>query len=134
MSLSDISEPEWVEREVVNAAHDLSIAEHGGASGLRDEGLLLSALDRPKNPHHYEGVADIPLLAATYAVGLAKNHPFADGNKRTAFIVCAAFLLRNGMRLTADQVDSTTTMLAVASGEMEIDALADWIRANSRAA
>lgn len=132
MSLSDAVEPTWLARSVVDAAHDLSLAEHGGAKGLRDEGLLLSALDRPRNRFSYEGVADIPSLAATYAVALAKNHPFADGNKRTAFIACAAFLLLNGMRLTADQVEATRVMLAVAAGEVDIEALAEWVRTHSR--
>lgn len=133
MSISDAVEPEWITRSTVDLAHDLSLAEHGGAPGLRDEGLLLSALDRPKNRYFYEGVADVPLLAATYAVALAKNHPFTDGNKRTAFIVYASFLLLNGLRLKADQVVATTTMMSVAAGEVDIDALADWIRANSHA-
>lgn len=134
MSLADSAEPIWIDRRTVDVAHDLSLEEHGGAAGLRDEGLLLSALDRPRNRYHYEGVADVPALAATYAVALAKNHPYADGNKRTAFIVCGAFLRRNGLRLVADQVSATTTMLDVAAGEIDIDALAAWIRGNVREA
>lgn len=125
--------PDWLEIESVLAAHDETLAVDGGASGLRDRGLLESALERPKNRYHYEGVEDVCALAATYAVGVAKNHPFADGNKRTAFISMATFLLVNGRALTASQEDATLTMLAVAAGEIDIDALAAWIRANSAA-
>jgi death-on-curing protein len=125
---------QWLEIETVLAAHDEALAIDGGAPGLRDKGLLESALDRPKNRYHYEGSDDLCELAAVYAVGIAKNHPFADGNKRSAFIAMATFLLINGRPLTAEQTDATTTMLAVASGEMDEPTLADWIRANSDAA
>lgn len=125
---------QWLEIETVLAAHDEALAIDGGAPGLRDKGLLESALDRPKNRYHYEGSDDLCELAAVYAVGIAKNHPFADGNKRSAFIAMATFLLINGRPLTAEQTDATTTMLAVASGEMDEPTLADWIRANSSAA
>lgn len=124
---------QWLEIETVLAAHDEALAIDGGMAGLRDRGLLASALERPKNRYHYEGVEDVCELAATYAVGIAKNHPFADGNKRSAFIAMATFLLINGRPLVADQTDATTTMLAVAAGEMEEAALAVWIRANSGA-
>ncbi|MBX3476004.1 MAG: type II toxin-antitoxin system death-on-curing family toxin [Brevundimonas sp.] len=124
---------QWLEIETVLAAHDEALAIDGGMAGLRDRGLLESALERPKNRYHYEGVEDVCELAATYAVGIAKNHPFADGNKRSAFIAMATFLLINARPLVADQTDATTTMLAVAAGEMEEPALAAWIRANSGA-
>jgi death-on-curing protein len=124
------AEPRWITKLGVIVLHDMSIATDGGASGIRDEGLLESALDRPKNRFHYEGVTDLPALAATYAVGLAKNHAFADGNKRAAFIAAGLFLERNGLFLTATQADAALTMLAVAAGEIDIDQLADWIRRN----
>lgn len=125
--------PDWLELEAVLAFHDETLAIDGGAAGLRDSGLLESALERPKNRFHYEGVDDLCDLAATYGVGIAKNHPFADGNKRSAFIAMAAFLLINGRRLTASQEDAALTILRVAAGEIDIDALADWLRANSNA-
>lgn len=125
-----MAEPEWIEISVVKALHDRSIALHGGAPGLRDEGLLESALDRPKNRHFYEGVEDVVDLAATYGVTVAANRPFADGNKRAAFLCLLLFLRLNGQRLTADKVDATRTMLAVAAGQIDIDQLAAWIRPN----
>ena len=127
-------EPVWIEYEAMLALHDRSLAMHGGAEGLRDPGLLESALMRPKNRHHYEGVDDIPELAATYASGISSNHPFADGNKRAAFQALTLFLRLNGFRLAADQVEATRTMVKLAAGELEVVALADWIRTNARAA
>ena len=123
----------WLEIETILAVHDEALAIDGGAPGLRDLGLLESALERPKNRYHYEDVDDLCELAATYAVGIAKNHPFADGNKRSAFIAMATFLMINGLPLLAAQADATTTMLAVASGDMDIATLAEWIRANTTA-
>src|SRR5262245_28539705 len=108
-----MSEPIWVRRDVLELLHDESIAGPGGAPGLRDEGLFESALARPKNLFVYENAGDIARLAASYAFGLAKNHPFADGNKRVAFIAAAIFLRLNGVRLKADQVDATLTFLAL---------------------
>ncbi len=122
---------EWLEIETVLAAHEENLSIDGGAAGIRDFGLLESALERPRNRCHYEGIDDVASLAATYCVGLAKNHPFVDGNKRTAFIAMATFLLINGYRLTASQEDATMTMLAVAAGQIDIDPLAQWIEANS---
>ncbi|MDP1738452.1 MAG: type II toxin-antitoxin system death-on-curing family toxin [Caulobacter sp.] len=122
------AEPRWITKLGVIVLHDMSIATDGGAPGIRDEGLLESALDRPKNRFYYEGVTDLPALAATYAVGLAKNLAFADGNKRAALIAAGLFLEKNGLSLTATQADAALTMLAVAAGEIEIDLLADWIR------
>lgn len=125
-----ITEPEWLEQATILAAHDLSLAEHGGPPGVRDLGLLQSALDRPRNRFAYEEDVDLPDLAATYAVAIAGNHPFVDGNKRTAFIACAAFLRRNGLRLIASEPDATETMLRVASGQIDEAALASWLRLN----
>ena len=117
----------WVNRQVLLLLHDESLAEHGGANGLRDEGLLDSALARPLNLSLYEA-PDAAELAAAYGVGLAKNHAFVDGNKRAAFLAVGLFLAINGYRLHATQVDATLTMLSVASGEIEDAAFADWIR------
>lgn len=125
-----MAEPEWIELSAVKTLHDRSIALHGGLSGLRDEGLLESALGRPRNRYFYEGVEDVVDLAATSCVAMAANHPFADGNKRAAFLCLLLFLRLNGKRLTADRVDATRTVLAVAAGEVGIDQLAAWIRRN----
>ena len=119
----------WIDKRVLLLLHDESLAEHGGASGLRDEGLLDSALARPLNLAVYEK-PDVAALAASYAVGLAKNHAFVDGNKRAGFLAAGLFLHLNGRRLFASQPDATVTMLAVASGEMDEPTLADWIRHN----
>lgn len=127
-------EPRWLTKQGLIVLHDASIATHGGAPGIRDDGLLESALDRPKNRFHYEQIVDIPALAATYAVGLAKKHAFVDGNKRTAFIAAGLFLEKNGLSLAASPVDAVRTMLAVAAGEVDIDQLAGWIRANMQPA
>lgn len=129
-----VREPIWLEGLAIIALHDRSLALHGGPSGVRDEGLLESALQRPVNRFFYESETSIAALAATYAVGIASNHPFVDGNKRAAYQALILFLALNGAPLKADKADAVTTMLAVAAGRMDIDALADWIRANSDAA
>ena len=110
--------------------HGESLAEHGGGEGLRDEGLLDSALARPLNQLAY-GEPDFADLAASYGVGLAKNHPFVDGNKRAAFLAVGLFLHLNGYRLRADQADATLTMLAVAAGDIPENEFATWIRAHA---
>ena len=117
----------WIDRQVLLLLHDESLAEHGGAHGLRDEGLLDSALARPLNLSLYEE-PDAAGLAASYGVGLAKNHAFVDGNKRAAFLAVGLFLAINGYRLRATQADATLTMLSVAAGDIEEAAFADWIR------
>ena len=117
----------WISRQVLLLLHDESLAEHGGMTGLRDEGLLDSALGRPPNLDHY-GTPDIADLAASYGIGLAKNQPFVDGNKRAAFLAVGLFLMINGQRLTTSQVDATQTMLDVAAGKIDEAAFADWIR------
>lgn len=119
----------WLDKRALLLLHGESLAEHGGLAGLRDEGLLDSALARPLNLAAY-GMPDIADLAAAYGVGLAKNHPFVDGNKRAAFLAIGLFLALNGSRLTADQVSATRTMLAVAAGDMDEPALAAWLREN----
>ncbi len=119
----------WIDKRVLMLLHDESLAEHGGASGLRDEGLLDSALARPLNLDAY-GQSDVAALAASYAVALAKNHAFVDGNKRAGFLAMGLFLFLNGYRLNASQSDATVTMLAVAAGEIDEAALSDWIGRN----
>ncbi len=119
----------FIDRRALLLLHDESLAEHGGAPGLRDEGLLESALARPLNLVVY-AEPDVAALAAAYGVGLAKNHAFVDGNKRAAFLAVGLFLALNGQRLATTQVDATLTMLAVASGDMSEDAFAAWIRSH----
>lgn len=121
----------WVDQRALVLLHADSLAEHGGAPGLRDEGLLQSALARPQNLAAY-GQPDVAALAASYGVGLAKNHPFVDGNKRAAFLAIGLFLALNGHRLVADQADATLTMLSVAAGTLDEAQLAGWVRVNSR--
>lgn len=123
-------EPRWVAKRALLLLHSESIAEHGGALGLRDEGLLDSALGRPVNQYAYGDVIDIFQLAAAYAFGIARNHPFVDGNKRAAFIAAGVFLRRNGTRLRADKVDAYRATLALAAGEIGEDEFAAWLRAN----
>ena len=122
-----MSDWKWINRRVLLLLHDESLAEHDGASGLRDEGLLDSALARPLNLALYEQ-PDIARLAASYGVGLAKNHAFVDGNKRAAFLTVGMFLAVNGYRLHASQADATLAVLAVAAGEMDEITFAQWIR------
>lgn len=121
----------WIDKQLLVMLHDESLAMHGGASGVRDETLFDSALNRAPNLAHY-GNPDYAELAAAYGVGLAKNHAFVDGNKRVAFLSVGLFLMLNGRQLTATQVDATLTMLAVAAGEIDEHGFAGWIRQNSR--
>ncbi len=117
----------WVSRRALELLHDDSLAEHGGASGLRDEGLLESALARPRQLVAY-GSPDLADLAAAYGMGLARNHPFVDGNKRVALLAVGLFLALNGQRLVATQIDTTVTMFAVAAGTVDEPTFANWIR------
>jgi death-on-curing protein len=117
----------WIDKGALLALHGESLAEHGGAAGMRDEGLLDSALARPLNLAAY-GEPTLAELAACYGVGVAKNHAFVDGNKRAAFLSVGLFLAVNGHRLVATQADATLAMLAVASGEVTEAQFADWIR------
>ncbi len=119
----------WLDPRVVTIIHEEQLAEHGGGIGMRDAGLLESALAKPINLALYSE-PDIASLAAAYAVGIAKNHAFVDGNKRTAFVAMALFLSLNGAMLTANDADCVMTMLAVASGDMNEAELTDWIRRN----
>ena len=119
----------WVDGRVLLAVHEEQLAEHGGASGIRDLGLFESALARSQNLAH-DGQPDAADLAAAYGCDLAKNHPFIDGNKRTAFVAVELFLLLNGLELIADDGDCVMTMLAVAAGGLDEPAFAAWLRAH----
>jgi death-on-curing protein len=119
----------WVADSVVFAIHETQLAEHGGIVGIRDEGLLSSALARPLNLHAYGETPDAASLAAAYAFGIARNHPFLDGNKRTAFVVMELFLNLNGWNLDAADEECILTMMALAAGDLREEALAAWVRA-----
>lgn len=119
--------PVWLDARDANTIHDRQLAEHGGGRGLREEGLLDSALARPVNRWTY-GEDDAASLAAAYAYGVARNHPFIDGNKRTAWVLARLFLAINGHRLKFDSPDAIAMMLALAAGELEEDAVAEWFR------
>jgi len=120
----------WVDKQLLLLLHDESLAEHGGAAGIRDEGLLDSALARPMNLIAY-GEPDLAELAASYGVGLAKNHAFVDGNKRAAFLAVGLFLRLNGHRLNATPAAATVAMMDVAAGALNEADFADWIRRHS---
>ena len=122
----------WVSQDILLAVHDEQIAEHGGAAGLRDEGLLVSAIARPQHLLAY-GNPDAAQLAAAYAFGIARNHPFVDGNKRTAYVAAELFLALNGLVLMADDMSATLTMLQLAAGDMDEDAYAAWLRQHLQA-
>jgi death on curing protein len=123
-----ISDPEWIAYEVVLAVHEAQLAEHGGSAGIRDQGLLESALMRPQNVFLYSPGATLYDLAASYAIGLAKNHAFVDGNKRTAWLACALFLELNGISMIAAQEDVVAIMLGVADGSVNEEQLSEWLR------
>ena len=121
---------QWLREDVLYAVHDAQLAEHGGLSGVRDAGLFASALARPQNVAAY-GNADYADLAAAYGYGIARNHPFIDGNKRTAFVAVELFLAINGFELLADDAACVLTLLGVAAGELEEADFSKWIRTNS---
>ena len=120
----------WLSRQIVLAVHDEQLSEHGGASGIRDEGLLERALARLLNRAGY-GKPDTVEIAAVYAIAIARNHPFIDGNKRTAYVAMVLFLALNGMRLVPDYADAVITTLTMAAGEVSEEAFVDWVRRNS---
>jgi death-on-curing protein len=122
------SEITWVVRDAVIAIHGRQIAEHGGSDGVRDQGLLLSALARPENLYDQSDNRDLAALAAAYAFGIAKSHPFMDGNKRTALVVARTFLKINGADMSASQDEKYTTFLKLAEGTLSEEELAEWIR------
>ena len=121
-------EPRWISRLVVDAIHTDMLLTHGGMPGLRDENALESALARPRQRLSYDPEADLAALAAAYGYGLARNHPYNDGNKRVAFMVMAVFLGLNDGELLASETDVVTTIVALASGELNEDTLENWIR------
>jgi death on curing protein len=121
-------ELKWIDKRALLLLHEESLAMFGGARGLRDEGLLDSALARPVNQYLYDKTKDVAALAAAYGYGIAKNHAFVDGNKRAAFLSIGLFLGLNGKRLRVDQVDAIQTILALAAGTLDEHSLAAWIR------
>ena len=123
----------WVGVDVALAAHLEQLAEHGGGEGVRDIGALESAMDRPRNLASY-GEPDLAALAAAYAFGIARNHPFVDGNKRTAAVISETFLALNGYELTASDAELVVAFLALAAGELSEEEMADWFRGHLREA
>ena len=120
-------EPQWLSLDLALAIHDRQLAEHGGPTGVRDQGMLESALARPLNQWTY-GEDDLCALAAAYAYGIVRNHPFADGNKRTAWVFARLFLRLNGQTLSFAPRDAIDIVLALAAGELSEDEQADWFR------
>lgn len=130
-----MKKPVWIRPEAVLAIHARQLAEHGGDAGLRDAGLLDSALNRPRNLLAYgDPKPDMAALAAAYAFGIASNHPFVDDNKRTAYVVCRTFLLLNGCDLAASAQEKYLTFLGLAEGSLTENDLADWLRRHLREA
>lgn len=123
-----MKEPYWLTRDECLALHDMMLAQYGGCPGIRDEGLLESALARPQQLHHY----GMPEMAAAYTAGIVKNHPFLDGNKRTGFMLGAGFLERNGYEFTASETEVVIRTLALAAGEMSEADYAAWLQANAK--
>ena len=124
-------EPRWILDRLVLAAHERFLAEHGGAEGLRDEGLLQSALARPRQHYAYRS-PDLIELAALYTAGIVRNHPFVDGNKRTGFAIGIAFLERNGFVFTAPEQEATQAVFALAAGDLDEAGYAAWLRSNAK--
>jgi len=125
-------EPLWIEERDVLAIHDRLLALHGGATGLRDRGLLESAVARPRQHHAYASKPDIIELAALYTAGIVRNHPFVDGNKRTGFVIGILFFELNGFNFKASEEDATQAVMALAAGSLDETAYAAWLRENSR--
>ena len=124
-------EPTWLSRVVVDAIHNDQMREHGGLRGIRDENALESALARPQQKWHYDNATDVPMLAAAYAFGLVKNHPYRDGNKRIGFLAMVTFLGVNGYAFSATDAEVVTEILALADGSVSEEAMVDWIRQHS---
>ena len=124
-------EPRWLSRVVVDAIHNDQLREHGGLPGIRDENVLESALARPQQKWHYAEQTDVSTLAAAYAFGLVKNHPYRDGNKRIGFLAVVTFLGLNGYDLDVADEDVVAEVLALAEGQLSEETLADWIRQHS---
>lgn len=128
-----MKEPYWLTREECLALHEMMVAQHGGINGLRDSGLLDSAIGKPQNMFCY-GNPTMADLAASYASGIIQNHPFLDGNKRTGFMMAAGFLERNDLEFFATEADAAIRTLALAAGEMTEESYAAWLEANSKPA
>ncbi|MCA9233325.1 MAG: type II toxin-antitoxin system death-on-curing family toxin [Chromatiaceae bacterium] len=126
-----MKEPVWVLPELVLAVHQMLVAEHGGLPGIRDQALLDSALARPQQKAAYESEASIFELAAAYSYGLARNHPFVDGNKRIALTIAAVFLELNGLTLNAPEAEAVIVYQQLAAGEIGENSLAEWLRDSS---
>lgn len=126
-----MTEPRWLPKDLILQVHNRQLAEHGGGGGVRDEGLLESALARPQNAFAY-GESDVAVLAGAYAFGIAKNHPFIDGNKRTAFVACELFLAANGYDLVAADEECLAMMLGLAASEIGEAEFAAWLRESVR--
>jgi len=124
-----VDEPVWLNRVIVEAIHADQVREHGGQAGLRDEGLLESALARPRHVWSYDPDAGLPRLAAEYGFGLARNHAFLDGNKRTAFVAMNVFLILNGYEIETAEAEAVDAMLRLAAGSLDLDGLVQWIEA-----
>ncbi len=126
-----MNEPKWLKYFVVEYIHRLQLSEHGGPDGVRDELLLQSALDRPRNKFTYNANCSLYELASAYAFGIARNHPFVDGNKRSAFVCGAVFLEINGLIVNAAEADTVVIMESLAAGTIDETQLAEWFRLNS---
>jgi death on curing protein len=127
-----VTEPVWIEERVALAIHDRLLALDGGASGVRDHGLLESALARPRQLHAYGGKPHITDVAAAYTAGIVRNHPFLDGNKRTGFVVGVLFLEMNGYRFNASEEACAQAVLSLAAGDLDESAYAAWMRASTK--
>ena len=125
------AEPRWLTRLVVDAIHNDQLREHGGRPGLRDENVLESALARPQQKWHYDSTIDVPMLAAAYAFGLVKNHPYRDGNKRIGFIAMVTFMGINGYEFEATDAEVVAEIVSLADGTVTEEELAEWIRQHS---
>jgi death-on-curing protein len=126
-----MKEPRWLKDSVAHAIHRRQLAEHGGLDGVRDAGMLASALARPRNLFAYGNPKlDVAALAAAYAFGIIKNHPFVDGNKRTAYVLCRTFMKLNGADINATETEKYLTFVAVADGGLSEEDLVEWIRAH----
>jgi death-on-curing protein len=124
-------EPEWVTEDEAIAIHLRQLSEHGGGVGVRDNGLLQSAMARPQNAFHYNQIVSLTRLSAAYMFGIAKNHPFVDGNKRTAYVVARTFLVLNGFDINATKEEKYLTVYALAEGMLTEDELADWLESKA---
>jgi death-on-curing protein len=125
-------EPLWIDERDALAIHDRLLALHGGAIGVRDRGLLESALARPRQHHSYAKTSDVVEMAALYTAGIVRNHPFIDGNKRTGFVIGVLFLELHGFDFTASEADATQAVMALASGTLDEAAFTAWLRENAK--